>query len=206
MRPEDSLTPTYRNIIFLFTTTIIWGCLLYSWLELGDPVREESLYLSFFIVSTILFVGLFLLVIIDSFRNRDNKIKSDLEKERKNEIDKYNKSGLYNTTELAYDNDENLFAHLKYFGNSFETSGDLWRTILIAIIAITIFVSFWIIYSKHDNGKKDNASYIILASVVSLAMAGHVLILIFQLVHLNKVNKVKNNSLKNLAKTKYLSN
>ena len=98
---------------------------------------------------------------------------------------------------------KNLFSHLNYYDNSFETKGDIWRTITVAIIALTIFTSFLVVYFKHTNEEKESASYIILILVASLAMLIHIIMLLFQLMHLYKINNVKSNSIKNLNSVRY---
>ena len=203
MWPHDGLTPTFRNLVFLVTTGTIWACLLYNWLDLEKHVREESLYLSFFIVSTIFFSFLLGLILYDSWTNRDIKIKNIKKKIKENEINRFRNSSKFSANELEALQGKNLFSHLNYYDNSFETKGDIWRTITVAIIALTIFTSFLVVYFKHTNEEKESASYIILILVASLAMLIHIIMLLFQLMHLYKINTVKSNSIKNLNSVRY---
>ena len=196
MWPHDGLTPTVRNLVFLVTTATIYSCLLYSWLDLEKHVREEALYLSLFILGTLALATTLGLALYDSFTNRDIVKENDLENQRKEAVDNFKKSNRFTNEELENINNS-VSTEKKYHGNSFDGGDEIWRTLLVAVLAITTFVSFVVIYDKHSKETKEEAGYIILISVATLAMAAHVLMLIFQLVHRRKISLYREASIKN---------
>lgn len=180
----DGLRFTTRNIIFLITTTIILGCLFGIYFDLNESIRNESLYLGLFISSSVMF-GVFLSIILaDSFMNRDLNIEKDSENERVTEMDKVNKRFPLGKNETP----KTLIGRDKiYYNNSFEKIGNIWRTLLFVVIALFIFISCWVVYSKSK--KKKDMSYIIAVSIASLALAVHISMLIYQFYEFTTLDK-----------------
>lgn len=184
----DNITSTTRNIIFLITTAIIFGCFLGLYFELQENVRNEALFLSLLIVSSIAFTVFLIIVVVDSIKNRDYQIANNKKIERDKEYEDL-KNGLPRTSEEI---PKTLVGRDKiYYNNSFETTGNLWRTIVFAVIALTVFSSTWITYTKHPSEKKNNAIFIIAVIIATLAMSSHVGLLIYQFYEFLKLNKKK---------------
>lgn len=194
MSSNDGLTPTVRNIIFSITTTAIYGCLLYSWLDLEKNEREEALYLTFFILGTLAVTIILGLVLYDSFTNRDLVKENLMTKDREKSVNENFKGTMM---EELGDFKNRSFLNKKYYPNSFHDFSELWRTLLIAVLAISTFIGFIVIYLKHPTSTRDNAGYIILVSVATIAMLVHVAILIFQLWERSNISKELGTSLNN---------
>ena len=173
----DGLRATTRNIIFLITTAVILGCFFGVYFDLSKSVRDESLYLGLFITSCVLFGIFLIIVVVDSIMNRDLKIEKESENERLGEVKKVNERFPIGKNETP----TTVIGRGKiYYNNSFEKIGNIWRTLLFAVIAITIFVSFVVTYLKHPTGKKNDVGYVVAITIASLAMAVHVGMLIYQ--------------------------
>ena len=79
-----------------------------------------------------------IIVVVDSIKNRDYQVANSKKIERDKEYEDL-KNGLPTTSEEI---PKILVGRDKiYYNNSFETTGNLWRTIVFAVIAITIFSS-----------------------------------------------------------------
>lgn len=182
----DGLRATTRNIIFLSTTAIILGCFYGLYFELNKTVQKEPLYLSLVIVASVLFAIFFTIIIVDSFRNRDLKLEQGFENERN--IEHNNLKGRLPLT--SQELEKRAIGRDKiYYNNAFETTGNIWRTFVFALIAISIFTCVGITYAKHPSDKKDDLGYILALVIASLAMAVHVGFLIYQLYERSKIVK-----------------
>jgi len=179
----DDMRATTRNIVFLITTGIILGCMYGIYFELSSHVRNESLYLGLFIVSNLLFATYLGIILYDSFTDRDYKIEKKYDKSRGIEINNYHKENKHSnipTDELGKDKN--------YYNNAFEKNGNTWRTLLFAGIALIIYLSFIVVYTKQTN-KKDNPGYIVAITIATLVMAFHIGMLIYQAVEVFKLDK-----------------
>ena len=189
MWPDDGLSPTIRNIIFFITSGITWSCLLYTWLDLKKHEREEGIYLGLFSTSTILLTFIAVLILVDSITNRDfkreEKAKKDHEDTEMLDRENYREGKNYNRE--IYGADKFVEKHR----NSFCGNSEIFRTFLVAIAATFIFTSFFVTYEKHGNSKHDDAGYIILAIVATLAFVAHLAILGFQFAQRLKIKSVK---------------
>ena len=182
----DGLRYTTRNIIFLVTTAVTLGCLYGVYFDLDENIRNEGLYLSLFIVSTVFFTGLLILILVDSFTNRDLKIEREGDQQRAQEMSKYGNRFPKSSEEVP----SKIIGKDKiYYNNAFEKVGNVWRTLMFAVFALFIFASFVITYLKHPSDKREEVGYIIAITVASLAMASHVGLLLYQLVEYFKLDK-----------------
>ena len=184
----DGLRFTTRNIIFLITTLISFGALYGVYFELSEQTRNEPLYLSLFIVSTILFVLFLAIILYDALTNRDLKIERESSNERMEEMHTVNNrmpmgSGEYPQEIIGRDK--------KYYNNSFEKGGNVWRTLLIFLISVFIFVSFVVTYLRHSKSKRDGIAYIIAMTIAVLGLAVHVGLLGYQIHEIFSIDRTE---------------
>jgi uncharacterized membrane protein len=184
----DGLRFTTRNIIFMVLTLISFGALYGVYFELSPQIRDEPLYLSFFILATILLVIFLTIILYDSFTNRDLKMDRESANERMEEIHTINErmpKGSYEYPQEIIGKDK------KYHHNSFEKSGNLWRSLFIFVIALLTYVSFVITYLKHSKDKRDSIGYIIALSLASIALAAHVGLLGYQIYEVFNIDRAE---------------
>jgi hypothetical protein len=185
---SDKLKNTTRNLIFLALIAIILACLYGVYFDLSVSNRNEPVYLSLFIVSNLFFGGVLILSMVDSFRNRDLKMDNESFRKKKEEFRRINDRFPQGSKEIP--------GHLigkehDYHHNAFEKTGNVWRTVVYAVVALTIFTSFIITYLKIPADIRDNAGYIIAVVVASLAMSSHLGMLIYQIYEVSKLDKTK---------------
>jgi heme/copper-type cytochrome/quinol oxidase subunit 3 len=186
MLSGDGLRYTTRNLIFMFLTIIIIGSFYGIYLDLNIKNEDSPLYLSLFIVSCIVFFGSLILLIYDSLTDRDLKMEKDSSDKRKREMETINarmpaSSGEIPTTIIG--------KNFNYFNNSFEKTGNIWRTLYILMSTVIIYTSFVITYMKHSKTTRENPEYISAISLSSLAIAIHFIMLIYQLIEYSKLDK-----------------
>ena len=178
---------------------ISFGGLYGLYFELSDQTRNEPLYLSLFIISTVLFV-LFLAVIIhDAITNRDLKLESNSNSERMEEMHEIDGRMPVGSDEYPQ---ELIGKDKKYYNNSFEKGGNLWRTSLFFLIAIFIFTSFMITYAGHSKAKKDSIAYIVAVSIAAVGMAAYIGLLGYQTREFFNIDRTESiPSIKKISKT-----
>ena len=194
----DGLRFTTRNIIFLVLTLVSFGALYGVYFELPDQTRNEPLYLSFFIVATILLVIFLIIIFYDSFTNRDLKMDRESASERMEEMHTINErmpKGSYEYPQEMIGKDK------KYYHNAFEKSGNLWRSLFIFVIALLTYVSFVIAYLKHSKAKRDSIGYIIAITLSTLAFSAHFGLLCYQIHEVFSIDRTESiPSIKNYQK------
>jgi len=182
----DNLKNTTRNIIFLALTAIILACLFGVYFDLSVSLRNEPLYLSLFIISNVFFGGILILSLVDAFSYRDYKMDKESLIKKSEEFKRVNERFPKSSEEIP---GKLVGKQHNYHHNAFEKGGNVWRTIVYAITAFFIFISFIITYLKQPADTRDNAGYIIAVVIASLALMSHLGMLIYQIVEVSKMDK-----------------
>lgn len=196
----DGLTFTKRNLIILVLTLVFFGALYGVYFELSPQTRDEPVYLSLFIISTILIVVFFGVVIHDSFTQRDTKMQKESDEARWREMKEINDrfprgAGEYPAEMIGKDK--------KYHHNAFEKRGNIWRTLLFFVISLFSYISFMITYFRHSKSKRESPGYLVAVILATLAFLGHLGVLIYQLVEFFRIDRTPSiESIQKLQKRK----
>jgi len=185
---SDKLKNTTRNLIFLALIAVILACLFGVYFDLSVSNRNEPMYLSLFIISNIFFGGVLILSMVDSFGKRDKKMDRESFERKKEEFKRVNERFPAGSKEIP---GELVGKEHDYHHNAFEKTGNVWRTVVYAVVALTIFTSFIITYLKQPSDIRDGAGYIVAVLIASLAMASHLGMLIYQIYEVSNMDKTE---------------
>lgn len=186
MLSGDGLRYSIRNLIFTCLIIIIFGSLYGVYFDLNIQDRNNPLYLSFFIVSNLLFFSSLILLIVDSLSDRDLKMEKKSEKDRMKEMEKISERFPESSGEIP----TQLVGKVhNYYNNAFEKNGNLWRTLLYLMVAIFVYVSFMITFFKHSSNTRNTPEYISSISLSSISLAIYLIMLIYQLYEFFKLDK-----------------
>lgn len=186
MLSGDGLRYSIRNLFFTCLIIVIFGSLYGVYLDLNIQDRNNPLYLSFFIVSNLLFFGSLILLIVDSLSDRDLKMEKKSEKDRMKEMEKISERFPESSGEIP----TQLVGKVhNYFNNAFEKNGNLWRTLLYLMVAIFVYVSFMITFFKHSSNTRNTPGYISSISLSSVSLSIYLIMLIYQLYEFSKLDK-----------------
>lgn len=186
MLSGDGLRYSIRNLFFTCLIIVIFGSLYGVYLDLNIQDRNNPLYLSFFIVSNLLFFSSLILLIVDSLSDRDLKMEKKSEKDRMKEMEKISERFPESSGEIP----TQLVGKVhNYYNNAFEKNGNLWRTLLYLMVAIFVYVSFMITFFKHSNNTRNTSGYISSISLSSVSLAIYFGMLLYQLYEFFKLDK-----------------
>jgi predicted membrane channel-forming protein YqfA (hemolysin III family) len=186
MLSGDGLRYSIRNLFFTCLIIVIFGSLYGVYFDLNIQDRNNPLYLSFFIMSNLLFFSSLILLIVDSLSDRDLKMEKKAEKDRMKEMEKISERFPESSGEIP----TQLVGKVhNYFNNAFEKNGNLWRTLLYLMVAIFVYVSFMITFFKHSNNTRNTPGYISSISLSNVSLAIYFGMLLYQLIEFSKLDK-----------------